>query len=182
VDCSCGADAAVAACVDLRRVGFSRAILCIDAQSDGDIAVETAVLEGGADDYVAQPLPLERLAVRVRVLTRRESGTYVQPLRSAGILLDPIAGSLFVNGRRVHLTATEWRLLAALMRREGTCISAEELAATCTSALPAAGDTRKIRVHVSHLATKLQDAGKVIQNVPGRGYVFQPGLDVSAHR
>lgn len=177
VDCRWGISAAVAACADLRQSGFSRPILCVGAPSNEAVGVEAAVLDAGADDFILWPLTSERLERRVRALTRRESGSYAQPLQSAGILLDPTAGGLFVNGRPVHLTRTEWRILATLMRREGACISADELSATCTSGLPAPGDTRKIRVHVSHLTAKLKDAGRVIWNVPGRGYVFQPEAD-----
>jgi DNA-binding response OmpR family regulator len=75
-------------------------------------------LDLGADDYVVKPFSPRELMARVRAqLRRHRAPSRAEPLLEAdGLRLDPNAARVEVDGRDVPLTASEFRLLQALMR------------------------------------------------------------------
>ena len=73
-----------------------------------------------------------------------------------------------VDGRRVDLTATEFDLLAALMRRPGLVFTREQLLSTVWGAA-AYGQSRTVDVHIAQLRAKLGD-GSPIRTHRGVGY------------
>jgi DNA-binding response OmpR family regulator len=91
-------------------------------------------LNVGADDYISKPYnPMELLA-RIRSQLRRylklgasadtESEAY---LTVGGLQMDLASKILYVDGRPVKLTATEWKILELLIRNPGHVFSAEEI-------------------------------------------------------
>lgn len=169
VDCSIGFDVAVETCQRVRDAGFTRSILCLGRESGACRPDEVVTLDAGADAFIARPLSSDQLRAHAHALVRRESGAYLAPLHLGSIVLDPSTEASYVDGARVHLTPTEFRILTVLIRHAGTCVTATELATLCTGSV----DRAKIRVHVAHLAVKLQGAGRVIHNVRGVGYVIR---------
>ena len=125
-------------------------------------------LEIGADDYVTKPFSPRELAVRVRTVLRRAAATEGEVLVVGGIRLD-------VDRRRVHagdeeatLTATEFDLLAHLMRAPGRVFSREQLLSAVWG-YPVGAGTRTVDVHVAQLRAKLGRSSP-IRTVRGVGY------------
>ena len=100
--------------------------------SERDTDIERARgLEAGADECAAKPFsPIEFLA-RVKALLRRINGTGFKPgsLVSIGdgLTIDFNTREVFVSGKRISLTPTEYHLLSQLVRNEGKVLTHDTL-------------------------------------------------------
>jgi two-component system OmpR family response regulator len=143
----------------------------------GEEADRVMGLELGADDYLAKPYSPRELLARIRAVTRRakgRAGPALGTVRVAGLLIDPAARSVTLDGREVHLTGYEFALLEALARRAGRILSREQLMELARGSAEEAFD-RSIDVHVSRLRQKLGDdprRPRLIKTVRGSGYVL----------
>jgi DNA-binding response OmpR family regulator len=126
-------------------------------------------LELGADDYVTKPFSPRELVSRVTAVLRRSSGSVdTSSLELGPVRLEPGTREVTVGGRRVDLTATEFDLLAALMRRPGLVFTREQLLSTVWGAA-AYGQSRTVDVHIAQLRAKL-GAESPIRTHRGVGY------------
>src|SRR5258707_998755 len=75
-------------------------------------------LEFGADDYVTKPFSPRELVLRVNAILRRGQ-TATEILTAGPISIDPARHEVRVNGKQVHLTSLEFKLLRLLMQRRG---------------------------------------------------------------
>lgn len=83
---------------------------------DGE-ADKVAALDLGADDYLTKPFSLGELLARIRAALRRvHAPTSAEPVVQAGPLQIDLAARLVMrDGERVHLTPTEFNILAYLV-------------------------------------------------------------------
>jgi two-component system, OmpR family, KDP operon response regulator KdpE len=94
---------------------------------------EEDIIEGlnaGADEYLTKPIRLNEFVARVRALLRRSqiSPSEVEQGYNDGYLsVDLHRRHVHVEGRKVHLTPTEFKLLAVLMENSGRVVSQRDL-------------------------------------------------------
>ncbi|MFL3011738.1 MAG: response regulator [Acidimicrobiales bacterium] len=157
-------------CRKIRRLG-DVPIVMVTARSDSHDVV--AGLEAGADDYLRKPFDPKELSARVRALLRRSKtiGTTTNFLfDQLEIIADE--GMVRVNGKEVHLTRTEFKLLIELATNSGKVLSREDLLERVWG-YDYFGDSRLVDVHVRRLRTKVEmDPAnpKYVVTVRGLGY------------
>jgi DNA-binding response OmpR family regulator len=160
-----------------RRVQARRPlpVLMLTARDD-----ETDMLVGlgvGADDYMTKPFSMRELAARVHVLLRRvERATLAAATPRGGTLrlgeleIDHVQRRVRVAGQDVHLTPTEFDLLACLAHSPRAVLSREQLLAEVWDWADASG-TRTVDSHVKALRRKI--GSERIRTVHGVGYSLE---------
>jgi DNA-binding response OmpR family regulator len=128
---------------------------------------KVAGLDAGADDYLVKPFDLDELSARMRAVMRRHSGQAQTQLSCAGVTLDPATHQVTRDGVPVLLSAREFALLEALMRRPGALLSRAQLEDRLYG-WGEAVESNAVLVYIHQLRRKL-GAG-FIQNLRGVGY------------
>ncbi|MCD6394474.1 MAG: response regulator, partial [Planctomycetes bacterium] len=136
----------------------------------GEEADIVAGLEIGADDYITKPFSPRVLIARVRAVLRRPPAKTATDVLTAGILeIDPGRHRVVVQGRRVELSSTEFKLLHFLASRPGWVFTRYQIVDAIHGADYPVTD-RSIDVQVVGLRKKLVSAGNYIETVRGVGY------------
>jgi DNA-binding response OmpR family regulator len=161
-------------CRRLREASDVPIILLTARSGDSDKVVG---LDLGADDYVVKPFSPRELMARVRARLRRHrpASADAPVLAANGLRLDPNAVRVEVGGAEVALTATEFRILHALMERPTRVFSRDDLIAAVHGDDDPGIIDRTIDVHLGRLRRKLGDdpaRPKFIDTVRSVGYRF----------
>jgi DNA-binding response OmpR family regulator len=161
-------------CRSLRRTS-DVPIVMVTARADTHDVV--AGLEAGADDYLTKPFAPKELSARIRALLRRARtpDPGAARLRFGDLEIIPEEGVVKRNGREVHLTKTEFRLLCELASSPGRVFSREVLLERVWG-YGYFGDGRLVDVHVRRLRTKIEaDPAnpRHVATVRGLGYKLQ---------
>lgn len=149
----------------MRSMGNAMPVLIASARDA--VRDRIAGLEAGADDYVLKPFDLDELVARVRALLRRNAGSGSPLLTFGSLMLDPLRKLVTRGDATVDLSAKEFAVLEALMRRPGAVLSRAQLEESVYGWGDEVG-SNAIEVHLHHLRKKLGAA--VIKNVRGVGY------------
>jgi len=147
-------------------------ILMLTARASEDDRL--AGFDVGADDYVPKPFSPREVVARVQALLRRGGPSATAPATATTIgelEVDWWARQARMAGRAVALTATEFRLLAALARHPGRIFTRDELVARIFGP-DYDGLDRTIDAHVTNLRRKLEPATepKYVLTAHGLGY------------
>ena len=131
-------------------------------------------LELGADDYVTKPFSPRELVLRVRGLLRRKSEVSEEAgerLEIGELVIDLPRHEIQVAGKRLDLTATEFKLVTILAQRRGRVQSRDQLLRDVWE-YDSLIDTRTVDTHVRRVREKLGKAARHIETVRGVGYRF----------
>lgn len=162
-------------CCDLRQRGIQTPILMLTAR--GQVVDKVVGLKIGADDYLTKPFEMIELLARMEALLRRAP---VAPVPSPDVYqfglihVDFRRAEVHREGKRVELSAREFKLLRCFIERRGSTLSRDELlnAVWGYEAMPY---TRTVDVHVAWLRQKLEPNPRhpqFILTIHGLGYKF----------
>jgi two-component system phosphate regulon response regulator PhoB len=145
-------------------------LLILSAKGEAESRIKG--LESGADDYLPKPFSPRELVLRIQgLLRRRQSATASEVLVAGAFLLDRAALKLTLDGRRLDLTSTEFKLLSLLLGKEGSIQSREDLLQEVWG-YSSTVDTRTVDTHMRRLREKLGHHATCLETVRGEGYRF----------
>ena len=151
-----------------RRIQAERRVPVVMLTARDDETDLVIGLSVGADDYVTKPFSPRELVARIRAVLRRvDYAAEGVVLRHEGVSLDPATRLVRLDGTQVHLTPTEFDLLAHLLARPGVVFRREQLLADVWGYADGAGP-RTVDSHVRALRRKLGE--DVVRTVHGVGY------------
>jgi two-component system, OmpR family, response regulator QseB len=150
---------------ELRQRRNAIPVLIITAHDS--VADRVDGLDAGADDYLVKPFSFEELTARIRALLRRHTGAAEPVLQQGTLSLNPSTHEVHVEGTSVHLSAREFALLEALLRRPGVPLSRSQLENSIYGWGEEIG-SNAVEVHIHSLRRKI--GTERIENVRGVGY------------
>ena len=166
-------------CQDLRSNHLPTPILFLTALGTSEnIAMG---LNYGADDYLVKPFKFIELSARINALIRRaaqtgegEANQYSAHYSIADLTVDDTAKTVKRNEQLISLTATEYRLLLALIKNKGKVLSRIDLLETAWD-LNFNSGTNVVDVYINYLRKKIDSdtSNKLIHTVVGMGYVVK---------
>jgi len=116
-------------------------------------------LDAGADDYLTKPFGVGELLARMRVALRnaaRVGAADGEPVFEVGELrVDLAARRVLVEGKEVHLTRTQFNLLATLVKNAGKVMTHRQLLRDVWGP-GAAGQSHYLRVYMGQIRHKLE--------------------------
>ena len=138
-------------------------------------AAKVQLLDAGADDYLVKPFSLAELLARMRVALRHRGTAMpaaITHYHHAGLEVDLPAHRVRLDGAEVHLTPTEFKLLARLVRQAGQVVTHRQLLADVWG--PEYTDhTHYLRLYMGQLRAKLEAQPadpRLLLTEPGVGY------------
>ncbi len=161
-------------CKRIRQDPEVRRIPIIFLTARGSEEERVLGLELGANDYLVKPFSISELIASVRVQLRGQTAP-ARVLQAGSIELDRSGKKVWLDGKLVPLTATEFRLLEFLMTHRGALFSREQLLDAVWGEEGAVTD-RTVDVYVLRLRQKLEaDPAnpKFIRSTRSFGYGFE---------
>ena len=152
--------------------------------------------EVGADDYVVKPFSMRELLLRVNACFRGAPTTVAAvatPAEAAAapekrrkylvgpLTIDVDGHHVFVEGKEIHLSVIEMRLLTYLVEHRGRLCSRDDLLEDVWGYKPDVS-TRTVDTHIKRLRDKLGAAGPLLETVRGVGYRLSDAHAVVANR
>jgi two-component system KDP operon response regulator KdpE len=158
----------------IRRIREWSHVPIIVLSARGQERDKVAALDAGADDYVSKPFGVGELQARLRVALRHAAaGDSGEPTFTVGGLrVDQVKRQVQVDGKDVHCTPIEYRLLTTLVRHAGKVLSQRQLLKEVWG--PAhIEQAHYLRVYMAQLRRKLEAnpaRPRYLLTEPGVGY------------
>jgi two-component system KDP operon response regulator KdpE len=168
------------ACRRMRGLSPHAGIIMITVRDFEDDKVRA--LEAGADDYVTKPFKLRELTARLRAVLRRtrvDGGAQLSVLQAGKLKIDLERRLLWRSDEEVHLSPTEFDLLAFMMKNIGAPLTHVKLLRTIWGP-EYGGELEYLRSYVRMLRRKIEDdpaRPEYIQTEPWVGYRFRNPSD-----
>ncbi|TAL70180.1 MAG: response regulator transcription factor [Bacteroidetes bacterium] len=161
-------------CKYMRKYSRYSSMPIIMLTAKGDETDKVMGLELGADDYITKPFSMREFVARVKAVLRRDDvGSRNERIRIGNMLeVDMEKYEATVNGKRIELTTTEFKILRLLAERKGRVYAREQILDETGSQEKGVLD-RTVDVHIKNLRGKLGPAGVFIRNIRGIGYKIE---------
>jgi two-component system phosphate regulon response regulator PhoB len=158
-------------CKTLKQQEETRYIPIVMLTAKGEEIDRVVGFELGADDYVTKPFSPRELVLRIKAILKRVHGSEESHdiLKMAGLSIDKPKHQVLLDGKPVHLTATEFNLLLTLVERKGR-VQTREMLLEAVWGYEYVGFTRTVDTHVRRLRAKLGSWGEHLETVRGVGY------------
>lgn len=140
----------------LRRIAPEDRPPVIVLSARGQEGDKVTALDAGAEDYLTKPFGASELLARIRVVLRRTGSTPAPDVIEVGpIKLDQPRHVVTVDGKEVHLTPIEFRLLLELARQPGRVLTHRQLLREIWGP-NAVEEVHYLRVHMGALRRKIE--------------------------
>ena len=163
-------------CQRIRELSDIPIIMLTSLQTDENML---RGLEAGADDYIVKPFNVNILRARVMAVFRRTQTSFLQEsftgYRDDYLVIDLDSRQITINGERIKLTRTEYKLLAYLVQNSGRILTFEQILNHVWGEAYQ-GSVDYVHVYISHLRRKLEIDPKSPQYLfteHGIGYRFE---------
>ena len=160
----------VAKAIKRDRVMMGIPILFLSAK--GEVESRIKGFELGGDDFVPKPFSPRELMLRLQAVIRRhERATRKTALPAGPVEIDPLQLKVSVDGKQVHLSQIEFKLLAMLAGNTDTVFSRADLLRDVWGG-ESDFDNRTVDTYVYRLREKLGRHSGLLETVRGIGYRF----------
>ncbi|MFA6449292.1 MAG: response regulator [bacterium] len=153
------------------REWYKRPVMVLSVVNDEEMIVNA--LDLGADDYLTKPFSVPEFLARLRVCFRHNKQEPAEPIfKSGSLTVDFPKREVFVDGKQVHLTSTEFNLLKIFIQHAGKVLTHRHILREVWGP-GAAQDVQYLRVYVGHLRQKLEpdpNRPQFLVTEPGVGY------------
>lgn len=155
------------------RQWSDKPVIVLSARTGEEDKIEA--LDAGADDFLCKPFGIGELQARVRVALRRVDGEREQVVTFGDVTVNLSGHTVTRAGEHIHLTPTEFRLLALLAGNPGKLLTQAQILKHVWG--PNADNSQYLRIYMGHLRQKLemrpaQPRHFITEN--GVGYRFVP--------
>lgn len=139
------------------RLESNTPILILSSRSDEQDKV--SALDLGANDYITKPFGSEELLARIRAALRI-SHRSLQPAATGGVFqladltIDYDRRIVSLGGERIHLTQTEYNILALLSHNTGKVMTYSKIICQIWGSLDD-GSVKKLQVNMANIRRKL---------------------------
>jgi two-component system KDP operon response regulator KdpE len=117
---------------------------------------KVAALDAGAEDYLTKPFGASELLARIRVVLRRSGPAAPDVVEVGPIKVDQPRHAVTIEGREVHLTPIEFKLLLELAKKPGRVVTHRQLLVEVWGP-NAVEQTHYLRVHMAALRRKIEE-------------------------
>ena len=161
-------------CKNLKRESIYSSIPIIMLTAKAEETDKILGLELGADDYVIKPFSPRELVARVKAVLRRKK--YKDDTKKINISdfleMDLVKYTVTVDGKRINLTTTEFKILQLLGSKTGWVFTRDSILNHLWGQEKYVID-RTVDVHIRHIREKLGKYNNIIKNVRGIGYKLE---------
>ncbi len=153
------------------RLSFIPIIILTDKKEEID---KILGFELGADDYITKPFSVDELAVRVKAILRRKKPREEVKSLNVGkdMKLNLNSYEVFVKGKKMGLTTTEFKILKLLVEQKGWVFPREKILGYLWGTKKTVS-TRTIDEHIKNIRKKLGKGSRYIRSVRGIGYKIE---------
>lgn len=129
-------------------------IIIISARSNEEEKVKA--LDLGADDYVTKPFGTNELLARIRTALRHQNvqTEAIAVIENKALKIDFEKQLVYKDGREIHLTKNEYRILALMFRQLGKVVTYQTLMTEVWG--PYSDDSQTLRVNMSNIRKKIE--------------------------